>query len=44
VRALRVSETGCRCQACGASRGPELFDWLARLMGCQVLPGVKTAL
>jgi hypothetical protein len=38
VRALRVSETGCQCAACGAFWGPELFEWLARLMGCAALP------
>ena len=37
-RALRVSESGCRCLACGASWGPDRFHWLARLLGCQALP------
>jgi hypothetical protein len=39
TRALRVSESGCRCLACGASWGPERFHWLARLLGCPALPG-----
>lgn len=34
VRALRVSETGCTCLACGAFFEPERFEWLARLIGC----------
>jgi hypothetical protein len=37
TRALRVSEAGCKCGACGAFWGPEMFDWLARLMGCPEL-------
>ncbi|MGZ4585861.1 MAG: DUF7340 domain-containing protein, partial [Mycobacterium sp.] len=32
VRALRVSETGCRCQGCQAYWPPEQFEWLARLL------------
>jgi hypothetical protein len=35
---LRVSESGCRCLACGASWGPDRFHWLARLLGCPALP------
>ena len=38
TRALRVSESGCRCLACGASWGPDRFHWLARLLGCPALP------
>jgi hypothetical protein len=38
VRALRVSETGCECRACGAFWGPDRFEWLARLIGCAALP------
>jgi hypothetical protein len=38
VRALRVSETGCKCSACGAFWPPERFEWLARLRGCEPLP------
>ena len=38
VRVLKVSETGCKCQACGASWGPDRFEWLARLLGCPALP------
>jgi hypothetical protein len=37
VRALRVSETGCECQACNAFWGPEQFHWLAQLLGCPPL-------
>jgi hypothetical protein len=37
VRALRVSEAGCECQACKAFWGPEQFHWLARLLGCPPL-------
>jgi hypothetical protein len=40
VRALRVSETGCQCAACGAFWGPELFEWLARLTGCDPVTAV----
>jgi hypothetical protein len=36
--ALRVSEIGCRCGACGASWDPDQFHWLARLLGCPALP------
>ena len=36
--ALRVSETGATCGACGAFWGPERFEWLARLLGCPPLP------
>jgi hypothetical protein len=32
VRALRVSDTGCRCQACQAYWPPEQLTWLARLL------------
>ena len=32
--ALKVSETGCVCLACGAFWGPERFGLLARLLGC----------
>jgi hypothetical protein len=38
VRALRVSEAGCECRACGAFWGPDRFEWLARLLGCAALP------
>jgi hypothetical protein len=38
VRALKVSETGCRCQVCGAFWGPDRLEWLARLLGCPALP------
>ena len=36
-RALRVTETGCKCLACGASWPAEKFEWLARLLGCEPL-------
>ncbi len=36
--ALKVSETGCGCGACGASWEPTEFHWLARLLGCPALP------
>ncbi len=36
--ALRVSELGADCLACGASWSPEEFHWLARLLGCEELP------
>ena len=32
VRALRVRDTGCRCQACQAYWPPEQLTWLARLL------------
>jgi hypothetical protein len=38
VRVLKVSETGCRCQACGAFWSSDRFEWLARLLGCPALP------
>ena len=38
VRALRVSEDGCKCLACGAFWAPDRFEWLARLLGCEPLP------
>ena len=38
VRALRVSEDGCKCSACGAFWPPERFEWSARLLGCDPLP------
>jgi hypothetical protein len=38
TRALRVSEDGCVCQACGAFWPPDRFEWLARLLGCPSLP------
>ena len=38
VRVLKVSESGCRCQACGAFWSPDRFEWLARLLGCPALP------
>ncbi|MGE5698305.1 MAG: hypothetical protein ACM4D3_24570 [Candidatus Sericytochromatia bacterium] len=38
VRALRVSENGCWCQACQAFWEPTEFHWLARLPGCEPLP------
>ena len=38
TRALRVSETGCTCLACGSFWEPERFEWLARLLGCPALP------
>ena len=34
VWALRLSEAGCTCLACGGFWGPERFEWLARLLGC----------
>ncbi|HEX9176001.1 MAG TPA: hypothetical protein VF874_07870 [Mycobacterium sp.] len=37
VRALRVSESGCKCSACGAFWPPDRFEWLARLLGCPPL-------
>ena len=40
ARALRVSEAGCRCQACGAFWPPERFEWLARLLGCDPVVAV----
>jgi hypothetical protein len=40
VWALRVSETGCECRACGAFWGPERFEWLARLLGCDPVVAV----
>ncbi len=36
--ALRVSEDGCDCLACGANWPPQEFHWLARLLGCDELP------
>jgi hypothetical protein len=36
--ALKVSESGCWCLACGAYWGPDQFHWLARLLGCPALP------
>jgi hypothetical protein len=33
LRALRVSEDGCQCFACGAFWPPDKFEWLARLIG-----------
>jgi hypothetical protein len=42
TRALRVSESGCRCLACGATWGPDRFHWLARLIGAPALPGAET--
>ena len=36
--ALRVSESGCSCAGCGAFWGPDRFEWLARLLGCEPLP------
>ncbi|MGZ4530362.1 MAG: DUF7340 domain-containing protein [Mycobacterium sp.] len=41
ARALRVSETGCKCLTCGAFWEPERFHWLARLLGCAALPGIS---
>ena len=38
TRVLKVSETGCKCQACGAFWAPDRFEWLARLIGCEPLP------
>ena len=38
VRALRVSELGCKCLSCGAAWAPSEFHWLARLLGCDPLP------
>ena len=38
MRALRVSETGCRRQACQAYGPLERFHALARLLGCPALP------
>ncbi len=37
ARALRVSEEGCKCLACGSFWPPERFEWLARLLGCPAL-------
>lgn len=37
-RALKVSETGARCLACGSFWPPEQFGWLAQLLGCEALP------
>jgi hypothetical protein len=39
VRALRLSETGCRCQASQAWWPPEQFEWLARLLESLGSPG-----
>jgi hypothetical protein len=36
--ALRVSETGCECLACGGYWDSGQFHWLARLLGCAALP------
>ena len=36
--ALKVSENGCDCSACGAVWEPAEFHWLARLLGCEALP------
>lgn len=33
VRALRVSESGCRCQACQAFWAPSEFHWLGAVVG-----------
>ena len=38
TRALRVSESGCKCFGCGAFWAPERFEWQARLLGCEPLP------
>ena len=41
VRALRASESGCKCQACGRFGGVRSFwgraqfEWLAQLLGCE---------
>jgi transposase InsO family protein len=37
-RALRVSEDGCWCGACGAFWPPDRFHFLAKLLGCPSLP------
>lgn len=39
--ALKVSESGCECQACRAFWEPAQFEFLARLLGCAPLPGVS---
>jgi len=36
--ALRVSESGARCQCCHATWLPEQFEFLAKLLGCPALP------
>ena len=36
---LRVTEDGCNCQQCRAQWLPNEFEWLARLLGCEPLPG-----
>ncbi len=33
--ALRVSENGCKCSACGAFWPSDRFEWLAWLLGCE---------
>jgi hypothetical protein len=36
--ALRVGESGCRCESCSAFWAPAEFHFLARLLGCPALP------
>jgi hypothetical protein len=36
--ALRVTESGCECQACRAFWEPQEFEWLAKLLGRVPLP------
>ena len=38
--ALTVTEHGCMCLACRAKWGPEHFQWLARVIGCDLPAGV----
>jgi uncharacterized protein with PIN domain len=38
TRALRVSEDGARCGACGAFWPLDRFEFLAKLLGCPSLP------
>ena len=37
--ALRVSESGARCLACGATWPVDRLEFLAKLLGCPALPG-----
>jgi hypothetical protein len=39
--ALRLTEDGCSCQVCRAFWPPREFEWLARLLGCEPLPGAS---
>jgi hypothetical protein len=40
--ALKVSEDGAVCGACKARWDPARFGLLARLLGCEALPGMET--